>query len=264
MLGAIIGDIAGSTREFEEDKSYPAELFPEGSHITDDTILTLATAEKLLRQSEGVTYADLYHIYTTQNPGSQYNYGLRFLNWVEESRPGRPAPAYNSLGNGSAMRVSPIGWFFNSLEEVKLEASLSAAPTHNHPEGIRAAEVVASAVFLARTGSTKTEIKDYIENVFDYNLSRDYEEVRSEAVFLETCPESVEEAIIAFLHSESFEDAIYKAIALGGDADTQASIAGSIAEAFYGNQGLMVTVHKYLNSNQMSIVESFYNHIKQQ
>lgn len=136
MLGAIIGDIAGSTREFEQDKSFPTELFPFDSHITDDTILTLATAEAILRKDEGITYGDMYYEYASRYQGHQYGYGDRFLTWVKQSRPSNLAPAYNSLGNGSAMRVAPIGWYFNTLEEVRHEAKLSAMPTHNHPEGI--------------------------------------------------------------------------------------------------------------------------------
>ena len=256
MLGAIIGDIAGSTREFEQDKSFPTELFPVGSHITDDTILTLATAEALLRRDEGVTYGDMYYEYATRYQGSQYSYGDRFLTWVKQSRPNNLAPAYNSLGNGSAMRVAPIGWFFKTLEETRAEAQLSARPTHNHPAGIRGAEAVASAIFLARTGGTKDEIKEYLETEFDYRLSRYYEDVRDDAYFLETCPESVEEAIIAFLASESFEDAVYKAIALGGDADTQASIAGAIAEAFYLPQHTLESARTHLTPEQVQIVEA--------
>ncbi len=234
MLGAIIGDIAGSTREFEQDKSFPNELFPEGSHITDDTILTIATMEALLRRNEGVTYGEMYAKYTNEYNDPSYGYGDRFLTWAKQSQRGELAPPYNSLGNGSAMRVSPIAWYFNSLEEVRYEARLSALPTHNHPEGIKGAEAVASAIYLARTGKTKSDIKTYLEQEFEYRLDRDYYSVREDAYFIETCPESIEEALIAFLASESFEDAVFKAVALGGDADTQASIAGAVAEAFYG------------------------------
>ncbi len=257
MIGAIIGDIAGSTREFKGEKSYPTELFPIGSCITDDTILTIATAEALLRRSEGVTYGEMYYEYANRYQGSQYNYGDRFLVWIKQSRPGDLALAYRSLGNGSAMRVSPIGWFFDTIEETRKEAVLSALPTHNHPEGIKGAEVMASAIFLARTGKSKDEIRDYLETEFDYRLSKYYEDVRDNAYFLETCPESVEEAIIAFLTSDSFEDAIFKAIALGGDADTQACIAGSIAEAFYKTNFNTDLISHYLNQQLLSIVKTF-------
>jgi ADP-ribosyl-[dinitrogen reductase] hydrolase len=257
MLGAIIGDIAGSTREFEQDKSFPTELFPFGSHITDDTILTLATAEAILRRDEGITYGDMYYEYASRYQGHQYGYGDRFLTWVKQSQPGNLAPAYNSLGNGSAMRIAPIGWYFQTLNEIRHEARLSALPTHNHPEGIKGAEAVASAIFLARTGKTKDEIREYLETKFGYRLSRYYEDVRDDAYFLETCPESVEEAIIAFLASESFEDAIYKAIALGGDADTQACIAGAIAEAFYKAPINLKNIQQYLGEEQRNIVSGF-------
>ena len=262
MLGAIIGDIAGSTREFEEDKSHPNELFPHGSHITDDTILTLATAEAILRRNEGISYAAMYYEYAVRYQGHQYSYGDRFLRWVKQSRPGNLAPAYNSFGNGSAMRVAPIGWFFQSLDEVRAEARLSALPTHNHPEGIKGAEAVASAIFLARTGKTKDEIREYLEKEFEYQLSRNYEDVRDNAYFLETCPQSVEEAIVAFLASDSFEDAIYKAIALGGDADTQACIAGAIAEAFYGSNCSPSSLATYLQKEQSETIDKFTDNIK--
>jgi len=257
MLGAIIGDIAGSTREFEQDKSFPAELFPLGSHITDDTILTIATMEAILRREEGVSYGKMYAQYANRYQDEKYSYGDRFLTWARQSREQELAPPYNSLGNGSAMRVSPIGWYFNSLDEVRREARLSAEPTHNHPEGIKGAEAVASAVFLARTGKTKEDIREYLEDEFGYQLSSDYEAVREDSYFLETCPESVEEALIAFLDSESFEDAIFKAIALGGDADTQASIAGAIAEAFYRLE-MSPNINLHLSSELQTIVREFH------
>lgn len=256
MLGAIIGDIAGSTREFEQDKSFPTELFPVGSHITDDTILTIATMEAILRREEGVSYGEMYAQYANRYQDEKYSYGDRFLTWARQSRERELAPPYNSLGNGSAMRVSPISWYFNSLEEVRREARLSAEPTHNHPEGIKGAEAVASAVFLARTGKTKEDILEYVEDEFGYQLSRDYEAVRDNSYFLETCPESVEEALIAFLDSESFEDAIFKAIALGGDADTQASIAGAVAAAFYKSNKYQ-SLDLYLSDDLLLVCSEF-------
>lgn len=262
MIGAIIGDIAGSTREFKRDKSCPVELFPYGSHITDDTILLLATADKLLRNDPKITYADIYLEYASKYQGSQYGYGDRFFSWVKNSKPGQPGIAYNSLGNGSAMRIAPIGWLFNTLEETRKEARLSAMPTHNHPEGIKGAEVVASAIFLARNGKSKDEIAEYLEVEFNYYLNRPYEEVRDQAIFMETCPQSVEESLIAFLYSDSFEDAIYKAIALGGDADTQASIAGAVAEAYYKTTLPITLIEKYLDDEQRGVVEGFLGKIK--
>lgn len=256
MYGAIIGDIAGSTREFKQDKSFPIELFPAGSHITDDTILTIATMEALLRRDEGVTYGEMYAKYANEYNDLSYGYGDRFLIWAKHSQRGELAPPYNSLGNGSAMRVSPIGWFFNSLDEVRHEARLSALPTHNHPEGVKGAEAVASAVYLARTGHSKSDIKTYLEQEFGYRLDRDYYSVREDAYFLETCPESVEEALIAFFESESFEDAIFKAIALGGDADTQASIAGAVAEAFY-RPASHYSVESFLSLDLLDIMSKY-------
>lgn len=257
MLGAIIGDIAGSTREFEQDKSFPTELFPVGSHITDDTILTIATMEALMRRNDGDLYGQLYAEYANRYQGSEYNYGDRFLTWARQSRDGELAPPYNSLGNGSAMRVSPVGWFFETIEETRAEARITALPTHNHSEGIKGAEAVASAIFLARTGSSKNEIQEYLAQQFDYRLERSYDSVRDDAYFLETCPESVEEALIAFLDSESFEDAIFKAIALGGDADTQASIAGAVADAFYMTMPNTEHLKAFIDIDLFSTIDRF-------
>lgn len=258
MIGAIIGDIAGSTREFSKDKNYPTELFPKNSHITDDTILILATVDKLLKDNLSDNYGDFYFQYASKYYGTQYSYGDSFLTWVKRSRPNKLAEAYNSFGNGSAVRVVPIGWFFNSLEEVRYQAMYSALPTHNHQEGIKGAEVVASSVFLARKGKTKEEIRKYLENEFDYKLNLSYESVRQKSVFLDTCPKSVEEALICFLDSESFEDAIFKAIALGGDADTQASIAGAIAEAYYFKEIKPISIiDEYLDDDQIKLINDF-------
>lgn len=224
MLGAIIGDIIGSTYEFDGVKTKDFELFPEGSTFTDDTVLTVATADAILNNK---TYEEVYREYPKNFP--QRGYGDRFSDWTKNRRVG----PYNSFGNGSAMRVGPIGWAFGTLEEVLEEAKKSAEVTHNHPEGIKGAQAVASAVFLARQGKSKKEIKEYIEETFGYNVSQSVDEIREDAVFDETCMVSVPQAIICFLDSSSFEDAVRNAVSLGGDADTQACIAGGIAEAYY-------------------------------
>ncbi len=224
MLGAIIGDIIGSRYEFNGIKTKDFELFPKNSDFTDDSVLTIATADAILNNK---TYLKVYKNYPKNYPGR--GYGISFYNWVRNEK----VESYRSFGNGSAMRIAPVGWAFNTIDEVLEEAKKSAEITHSHPEGIKGAQAVASAIFLARTGISKKKIKDYIELNFEYDISRSVNKVRKNSVFNETCMVSVPEAIICFLESSSFEDAIRNAVSLGGDADTQACIAGAIAEAFY-------------------------------
>lgn len=233
MLGAIIGDICGSIYEFNPVRgkidSFP--IFTEDSFFTDDTILTADVAEALMSGAQNEEFkevlAKLLRKSVIDYPDG--GYGGRFGAWA---RSNQTAP-YNSLGNGSAMRVSPVGWAFDNLDEVIKYARLSAEVTHNHPEGIKGAVAVASCIFLARLGKTRAEIKDYVKSTCHYDLDRNIAEIRENYSFDETCPGSVPEAIIAFLESSDFESAIRNAIWLRGDADTQAAIAGSIAEAFY-------------------------------
>jgi ADP-ribosylglycohydrolase len=224
MLGAIVGDIIGSIHENLRIKRKDFELFPKICFYTDDTVLTIAVADAIL---SGKSYGDMIKKYARRHP--LRGYGPKFSLWMMSpvSKP------YNSFGNGSAMRVSPVAHAFNDVESVLLEAEKSAACTHNHPEGIKGAQAVALAIFLARTGADKEEIRKQISDRFNYNLNRSVDEIRPEYKFDITCPGSVPEAIIAFLDSTDFEDAIRNAVSLGGDADTQAAIAGSIAEAYY-------------------------------
>lgn len=227
MLGAITGDIIGSVYEFNNIKTTDFPLFSGKSFFTDDTILTVALADSIL---SGIPYVTKIKEFYNFYPGSSYGYGGRFRQWAASDDTG----PYNSFGNGSAMRVSPVGWAYNSLDTVLSEAGRSAIVTHNHPEGIKGAQSVASAIFLARTGSSKDEIKEYIENTFSYNLSNRLDDIRPIYRFDETCQGSVPQAIIAFLESDGYEDTIRKAVSIGGDSDTIACIAGGIAEAFYG------------------------------
>lgn len=225
LLGAIAGDVIGSIYEVRPTKSTDFELFRNYSIFTDDTVLTLAIADWLLTKS------DLTE--TLQKYGQKYlyaGYGGNFLKWIISNDP----QPYNSWGNGSAMRVSPVGWYFDTLEETLAVAKISAEVTHNHPEGIKGAQAVAACVYLARTGKFKQEIKNYIINTFGYDLNRTCDEIRPDYPFEVSCQASVPEAIIAFLDSTDFESTIRLAVSLGGDSDTQACIAGSIAEAFYG------------------------------
>jgi ADP-ribosylglycohydrolase len=225
MLGAIAGDVIGSVYEGSGTKTKDFPLFHPDCRYTDDTVLTCAVAEKLLR---GGDYVELFHECVREYPLA--GYGGTFIRWAGN---GRREP-YNSWGNGSAMRVSPIGVVFDSLEEVAAEAKRSAEVTHNHPEGVKGAQATAVAVFLARTGHDKASIKEHIEREYGYNPSERLDDIRTVYSFDVSCQGSVPQSIIAFLESTDFEDAVRNAISLGGDADTMACIAGAIAEAYYG------------------------------
>ena len=224
MLGAIVGDIIGSVHECAGTKTLEFELFHPDCTFTDDTVLSVAVADCLLH---GFDYTETFHEYFHAYPDA--GYGLRFYEWAG-SRSKQP---YNSWGNGSAMRVAAVGYAKESLEEVLAEAKRSAAVTHDHPEGVRGAQATAAAVFLARHGKTKDAIRDLVEQMFGYDLKAKLEDIRPGYVFDESCQGTVPPAMIAFLESTDYEDAIRKAISLGGDADTLACITGGIAEAFY-------------------------------
>jgi ADP-ribosylglycohydrolase len=227
MLGAIIGDIIGSVYEgFSSIKTKDFPLFCDRCHFTDDTVLTIAVADTILHNGD---YVERFKWYYQRYPKAGYGKGFRAWALLPSSQP------YHSFGNGSAMRVSPVAFAFNDLETVLNEAKRSAEVTHNHPEGIKGAQAVASAVFLARTTQDKTLIKSYIQTNFGYNLEETLDEIRPNYHFNSSCQGSVPQAIIAFLESTDFEDAIRNAISLGGDSDTIACIAGGIADAFYGN-----------------------------
>ena len=251
MLGAIAGDIIGSAYEFHSTKNYNFELFTPQSTPTDDSILTIAVADCILN---GKKYTETFKYYGREYPYG--GYGGMFHRWLGSSS----SEPYNSYGNGSAMRVSPVGFAFDTLKDVLAEAEKSAAVTHNHPEGIKGAQAVAAAIFLARKGQSKAEIRDYIETTFDYNLVRTLDDIRPHYKFDETCQGSVPESIIAFLESESYEDAVRKAVSLGGDADTMGCIAGGIAEAFYGGvpKDIAENAIERLNDELLKIIDDFY------
>jgi len=225
MLGAIAGDIIGSVHEFSGGKSMDFPLFVEHSSFTDDSVLTVAVAECLVT---GANYAEKLREYTLAYPGR--GYGGNFYDWAIRDR----KMPYNSWGNGSAMRVSPVAYAFDDFEAVVLEAGRTAVVTHNHPEGIRGAKATAAATFLAWKGSPKEEIRKIIESRFDYDLGRSIVSIRETYDFDVSCQGTVPEAITAFLESEDYENAIRLAISLGGDADTLACITGGIAAAYYG------------------------------
>lgn len=225
MIGAIVGDIIGSPYELNNIRHTDFPLFGPHSRFTDDTVLTVAVADVLLN---GGNYHTVLQDYTRRYADAGFS--KRFWTWALEMDPEPLA----SFGNGSAMRVSPIAWAFDDEATVLAEAERSALPSHSHPEGVKGAQAVALAVFLARTGNTKEQIRESVAQRFNYDLGRSLEDIRPTYGFDATCQGSVPQALIAFLESESYEDAVRKAISMGGDSDTIACMAGSVAEAYYG------------------------------
>jgi ADP-ribosylglycohydrolase len=274
LLGAIIGDICGSIYEFNNRKTTnPAKIDlinPLVSlsslvnvlmgrdfyyRFTDDSVLTIATAEVLLSKRD---YAKTYKAWG--NRYTRVSYGWKFRNWLHSNS----LVPYNSWGNGSAMRVSPVGWAFATLEETLVEAKRSAEVTHNHPEGIKGAQSVAAAIFLARNGKTKQEIKKYVVSTFGYDLNRTTDQIRPDYKFDETCMGTVPEAIICFLESNDYVHAVQLAISIGGDTDTLACITGGIAEAFYQEipDELIQFANAKLTNEMKQIIAAFHDHIR--
>ena len=250
MLGAIIGDTVGSAYEFHNTKDYNFKLFPGNSAYTDDSVMTMAVAYWLLKDKEHSYQGleDMMVMFAEKYPCPMGGYGGGFYTWLfepeglysfddrygsapYESKTGRHP--YGSWGNGSAMRVSAVGWFFDTLEETERVAAISSAITHNHPEGIKGAQATAAAIWMARNGKDKEEIRDYIEKTYGYDLHKTYAYWHPIYHWESSCQGTVPQAIIAFLDSSGFEDAIRKAVSLGGDSDTLACITGGIAEAYY-------------------------------
>ena len=223
MIGAIIGDIVGSVYEGNPNKTTEFDLYSPRSDFTDDTVLTIAVANSIL---EDVDYVTSFKYFGRKFTAG---YGAKFANWLYSPS----VEPYNSWGNGSAMRVSPVGFAFNSIDEVLDEAKKTAAVTHNHPKGIIGAQATALAIYLARTGTDKIDIKQEISERFEYDLDRTLDEIRPTYRFEISCEKSVPESIIAFLESTNVESAIRNAVSLGGDSDTMACIAGGIAQAYY-------------------------------
>ncbi|MBQ6919034.1 MAG: ADP-ribosylglycohydrolase family protein [Synergistaceae bacterium] len=259
MIGAIMGDMIGAPYEFDmgnKTKDFP--LFNRESQFTDDSVMTIAVAEALMDtigKSDDEIRTAL--VKSMQKWGRRYpnaGYGGMFYRWLREENP-KP---YGSFGNGSAMRVSSAGWLFGTLAETRHIARLTAEVTHNHLAGIKGAEVTASAIFLARKGSSKEEIKDYIIKEFGYDLSRTCDEIRPEYHHVETCQQTVPEAVTAFIEGTDFEDVIRTAVSLGGDCDTLTCIAGSMAEAFYGIPSEMIKeCRKRLPEDMLSVIDRF-------
>lgn len=250
MIGAIAGDIIGSVYESHCLKTTEFPAFTANSTFTDDTVLTVAVADCILN---GKDYATAFKQYARKYPYA--GFGGMFFRWVRSDS----LEPYNSFGNGSAMRVSPVGFAFDTMEDVLAEAKRSAEVTHNHPEGIKGAQAVAAAILLARKKESKSKIKDFIERNFGYNLSQTLEEIRPHYYFDETCQGSVPQAIIAFLESDSFEDAVRKAVSLGGDSDTLACMTGGIAQAYYKTipDYILKEVKNRLDTDLWAVVEQF-------
>ena len=227
LMGAICGDIMGSPYEYwrTRTKKYDFNPFPPRARFTDDTVMSIAMADWIM---DGGDLSKVMQKWGHRYPNA--GFGGMFKLWLSDANP----QPYNSFGNGSAMRVSPVGCAFDTLEETLQKAKESAEVTHNHPEGIKGAQATAAAIFMARTGQTKDEIKKYVSETFGYDLSRTYDEIKPEYKFEVSCQGSVPESIICFLESKDYEDCIRLAVSMGGDADTMGAIAGSIAAAYYG------------------------------
>ncbi len=252
MLGAIAGDIIGSVHEFCPTKSMDFPLFTEACKFTDDSVLTVATAFSLLTDGN---YAENYRIFGRLYPLA--GYGANFKKWLQ----GAGGEPYGSWGNGSAMRVGPVGFAFDNEDDVLREAERSAVVSHDHPEGIKGAQAVALGIFLARQGAEPAQIKQEISDRFGYDLDRTVKAIRPDYTFDVSCQGSVPEAIICFLEGRDWEQAVRLAVSLGGDADTQACMAGVLAQARFGNvpSDIELATRKMLPEHLLEIVEDFEN-----
>ncbi len=263
MYGAILGDIIGSPYEFDQgDKTKDFPLFIEDSMFTDDSVMTIAVADALLIGEKDPEKLKKNLVYSMQQWGREdpdAGYGGMFYRWLFEEDP----QPYGSFGNGSAMRVSSAGWLYDTLEETREKARLTAEVTHNHPEGIKGAESVASAIWMARNGKSREEIRAYIVSEFGYDLSRTCDEIRPGYHHVETCQETVPEAVTAFMEGTGFEDVIRTAVSLGGDCDTLTCIAGSMAEAFYSvPEEMAAECRKRLPDDMLAVLDRFEKHVK--
>lgn len=251
-IGNIIGDICGSSYEWNNPKTpEDVELFKDGSRFTDDTVLTVAVADWLMAPKVNRdTLARIMKEYVKLY--GERGYGGKFRNWVLSDS----YDDYGSFGNGSGMRVAPVGFFANTLEETMELAEMTAKTTHGHPEGIKGAQAIAVSIFLAKKGVKKDTIKEKITSMFGYDLTRELDEIGTKAHrFDATCQVTVPEAIICFLKSNDFEDCIKKAISIGGDTDTIACMAGGIAEAYYGVPFYLIEkARKYMDGNIINVL----------
>ncbi len=260
MYGAILGDIIGSRFEFDRGgKTKDFELFTGQNSWTDDTVMTGAVAEALMDAGTRASYEEMEKacIRSMQKWGQRYpyaGYGSSFIHWISAKDP-KP---YNSYGNGSAMRVSAAGWLYDSLERTREAAAATAAVSHNHAEGIKGAECTAAVIYLARSGSSKQEIEDYVKREFRYDISLSLEEMRARHHHVETCQDSLPKALRSFFDGTSFEDTVRNAVSLGGDADTIGAIAGSMAEAYFNvPEGLKEECRKRIPKDMLAVLMRF-------
>ena len=273
MLGAVIGDIAGSVYEFSNTRDYNFEMFPAGSNFTDDTVMTMAVAEWALNNDicadievQTKLLESIMVDVAKDVPCPMGGYGAGFHTWLFhperliDYRTGRTASGrcpYNSWGNGSAMRTSSIGWLYDDMDTTLKVAETAASITHNHPEGIKGAQAVTAAIFMARNGASKEDIKKYITTKFHYNLDQSWEYLHDTYEWDSSCQGTVPQAIISFLSSDDFEGAIRRAVSIGGDSDTLACITGSIAEAYYKN------IPEYMVSKAMNLLPVRFKNVLQ-
>ena len=273
MLGAVIGDIAGSVYEFSNTKDYNFEMFPTGSNFTDDTVMTMAVAEWALNNDicadievQTKLLESIMVDVAKDVPCPMGGYGAGFHTWLFhperliDYRTGRTASGrcpYNSWGNGSAMRTSSVGWLYDDMDTTLKVAETAASITHNHPEGIKGAQAVTAAIFMARNGASKEDIKKYITTKFHYNLDQSWEYLHDTYEWDSSCQGTVPQAIVSFLASDNFESAIRMAISIGGDSDTLACITGSIAEAYYKN------IPEYMVSKAMNLLPVRFKNVLQ-
>ncbi len=255
MMGAIAGDMIGSVYERNNIKTTRFPLWQKKSTFTDDSVLTIATADCLMNHGD---FAHYYRHYYSRYPRA--GYGGSFIQWAETYG----APAYNSWGNGSAMRISPVAWWGRTEVEVLENAKKSAEVSHNHPEGIKGAQAIALATYMARKNASKEEILKRIALDFNYNLAESIEEIRGWYAFDVSCQGSVTQAIRAFYESDSLENAIRLAISIGGDSDTIACMAGAIAEAYYGSvpPSICHEIETRLPVELLKVVNAFYRELQ--
>jgi ADP-ribosylglycohydrolase len=254
MIGAIVGDYVGSAYEFSRTKSYSFPMVTPGSSITDDSIMTIAVMDAILQRKP---YGERLYYWGNKYPTPKGGYGGSFAAWLRSNNP----QPYYSFGNGAAMRVSPVGWIFPTLKETLREAQRCAQCTHNHPEGLKGAMAVASAIYHARSGKSKAFLRQYVEKELGYDLSRKVDDIRPAYGFDEACQGTVPEAITCYLESSGFEDAIRLAVSLGGDSDTLACITGAIAEADRAYEipsEIKTAAFSTIPAELKNIVEQFY------
>lgn len=262
MYGAILGDIIGSKFEFDMGgKTKDFSLFTPRDMFTDDTVMTAAVASALLNAGKDadVEMIRAEVIKSMQAYGRLFpnaGYGINFYQWVFSDNP----QPYGSYGNGSAMRVSAAGWLYDSIEQTRAVARVTAEVSHNHPEGLKGAECTASVIYLARTGHSKEEIKEYVIREFSYDLSKSVDQLRLEHEHVESCQDSLPKALVSFFEGTDFEDVVRNAVSLGGDADTIGAIAGSMAEAMYTIPGdILSKGRSYLSANLLEVCDRFYD-----